>query len=109
MPDVGTAAFDAKVRTGDILGPIATAAGPQLFLVEARYAGVLDDRAQAALREVRLDASADPLAYTTRFSPTDVALARDAGWRADAEFGDPLTDDAGLASRILRACRAISL
>ena len=87
MPDVGTAAFDAGVRTGDILGPVTTAAGPQIFLVEARYGGALDDRALAALREVRLDASPDPLAYTTRFSPTDVSLARDAGWRADAEFG----------------------
>jgi hypothetical protein len=35
---------------------------------------------------VRADPSPDPLAYTTRFSPVDVALARDAGWRADAEF-----------------------
>jgi hypothetical protein len=36
---------------------------------------------------VRLAASPDPLSYTTRFSPADAALARDAGWRADAEFG----------------------
>jgi hypothetical protein len=87
IPDLGKAAFDAKVRTGDILGPITTTAGPQLFLVEARFSGSLDDRAQAALREVRLAASPDPLTYTTRFSPADAALARDAGWRADAEFG----------------------
>ncbi|MGD0019972.1 MAG: hypothetical protein ABSD62_12015 [Candidatus Limnocylindrales bacterium] len=87
IPDLAKAAFDARVKTGDILGPITTSAGPQLFLVEARFSGALDDRAQAALREVRLDASPDPLAYTTRFSPADAALARDAGWRADAEFG----------------------
>lgn len=33
VPDVGKAAFDAKVRSGDILGPITTSAGPQLFLL----------------------------------------------------------------------------
>ena len=87
IPDLGKAAFDTKVKTGDILGPITTTAGPQLFLVEARFSGSLDERAQAALREVRLAASPDPLSYTTRFSPADAALARDAGWRADAEFG----------------------
>ena len=86
VPDVGTAAFDSKVRTGDILGPITTASGPQLFLVEARFGGALDDRAKAALAQVRADASPDPLSFTTRFSPADAALARDAGWRADAEF-----------------------
>lgn len=36
---------------------------------------------------MRLDPSPDLAAYTNRFSPGDVALARDAGWRADAEFG----------------------
>jgi hypothetical protein len=87
VSELGKAAFDAQVRTGDILGPITTSAGPQLFVVEARFGGALDDRAQAALREVRLDPSPDLVAYTTRFSPADVALARDGGWRADAEFG----------------------
>jgi hypothetical protein len=87
IPDLGKAAFDAKAKIGDVLGPITTANGPQLFLVEARFGGSLDERARAALGEVRADASPDPLAYTTRFSPTDVPLARDAGWRADAEFG----------------------
>jgi hypothetical protein len=85
--DIGKAAFEDKVKTADVLGPIVTSTGPQLFLVEARYAGALDERAQAALREIRADASPDPLAYTTRFSPADIPLARDAGWRADAEFG----------------------
>jgi hypothetical protein len=35
---------------------------------------------------VRADPSPDPLAYTTRFSPADEALAVDAGWRANVEF-----------------------
>ncbi len=87
VPDLGKAAFDPKVKTGDILGPITTSAGPQLYLVEARFSGALDERSQAALQEVRADPSPDPLAYTSRFSPADEALARDGGWRADAEFG----------------------
>jgi hypothetical protein len=72
--------------SGDILGPITTSAGPQLFLVEARFPGALDDRSQAALAEVRADPAPDPLAYTTRFSPADEVLARDGGWHAAGEF-----------------------
>jgi hypothetical protein len=84
--DVGKAAFESKAKTGDILGPITTSAGPQLFLIEARYCGPLDERSQAALQQVRADPAPDPLTYTTRFSPADATLATDAGWRADAEF-----------------------
>jgi hypothetical protein len=87
VADVSKAAFDSKTQTGDVLGPITLTAGPQLFLVEARYSGPLDERAQAALQQVRADPAPDPAAYTTRFSPADAALATDAGWRADAEFG----------------------
>ena len=70
-----------------MVGPIATAAGPELFLVESRYAGSLDDRSQVALRQIRTDPSPDLLAYTKQYSPADVALATDAGWRAQPEFG----------------------
>jgi hypothetical protein len=87
IPDVGKAAFDAGVKPGDILGPIKTSSGPQLFLVEDRFAGSLDERAVAALSQLQADAAPDPLTYTTRWSPADAALARDAGRRADAEFG----------------------
>jgi parvulin-like peptidyl-prolyl isomerase len=86
-PELGKAAFEPAVRSGDVIGPIPTSAGPELYLVEARYAGALDDRAQVALRQVRIDPAPDPLAYTRQFSPPDAALAVDAGWRAQAEFG----------------------
>jgi hypothetical protein len=59
--------------------------------VEARYTGALDERAKAALAEVRATAAPDPLTFTVRFSPGEAALARDAGWRADGEFA---TDEA---------------
>jgi hypothetical protein len=86
-PDIGKAAFADSVHTGDVMGPITTAAGPQLFLVESRYSGTLDERAQVALQQVRADPAPNLVTYTTQFSPTDVALATDAGWRAAPEFG----------------------
>ena len=85
--DLDTAAFADSTRTGDILGPISGPSGPTLYLVESRYAGTLDDRSQIALRQIGSDPAANPLSYTTQFSPADVPLAQDAGWRADAEFG----------------------
>jgi parvulin-like peptidyl-prolyl isomerase len=86
-PEIGKAAFADSVHTGDVVGPITTSAGPQLFLVEARYSGTLDERAQVALQQVRADPAPDLAKYTTQFSPADVALATDAGWRAAPEFG----------------------
>ena len=46
VPDLGKAAFATGVKAGDVLGPIATGSGPELFLLEARYPGALDDRAK---------------------------------------------------------------
>jgi hypothetical protein len=86
-PDIGKAAFADAVHTGDVIGPITTSAGPQLFLVESRYSGTLDERAQVALQQVRADPAPNLVTYTTQFSPADVALATDAGWRAAPEFG----------------------
>jgi hypothetical protein len=84
--DVGKAAFDSNVKSGDVLGPIATTGGSQLFLIEARYSGTLDDRALTALSKVRSEPAPDLVAYTALYSPADVPLASDAGWRADREF-----------------------
>lgn len=86
--DVGDAVFDDTVKTGDIVGPIHTTSGDQLFFVETRYSGPLDDRAEAAIAKVRQDPAPDVATYTAAFSPADTALAADAGWRAQAEF-DP--------------------
>ncbi len=87
VPDLGAAAFDPMTHTGDVIGPISTSAGPELFLVESRYAGTLDERSQVALRQVRNDTAPNLLAYTKQYSPADAALAADAGWRAEPEFG----------------------
>ncbi|MGD0247856.1 MAG: hypothetical protein ABSB75_02275 [Candidatus Limnocylindrales bacterium] len=87
IPAIGGAAFDPATHTGQVIGPISTATGPELFLVETRYGGSLDERSKAALGQIRSDPTPDLAAYTTRFSPTDAALAIDAGWRSEPEFG----------------------
>jgi hypothetical protein len=39
------------------------------------------------MRQIRNDPRADPATYTKLYSPDDMALATDAGWRAEPEFG----------------------
>jgi hypothetical protein len=72
-PLVGDLAFAASVAPGDILGPVTTAAGAELFLVRGTYPGTLDERAGALLTE--LDTAADPAAVARRVAP-GVAFAR---------------------------------
>lgn len=84
--DVGKAAFAEGVQSGDVIGPVATATGPVLYLVEARYAGSLDDRARAALSSIRSDPDPDLAAYAKQYSPDDAALASGADPRAEPEF-----------------------
>jgi hypothetical protein len=86
-PDVGKATFAGSIRSGDVIGPVTTSAGHELFLVEARYTGTLDDRSKIALGQIRSDPAPDPVAYAKQYSPADVALATDADWRAEPEFG----------------------
>jgi hypothetical protein len=86
-PALGKAAFATTTRTGDVIGPVVTPAGSALYLIETRYAGALDTRSQTALGQIRSDPAANPLTYTQVYSPSDSALALDAGWRAEAEFG----------------------
>ena len=85
-PSLGAAAFASSTRSFDVIGPITTSAGPELFLVEARYSGTLDARSEAALSQVRVDPSPNVATYTEQFSPDDVALAVNDTWRAEPEF-----------------------
>jgi hypothetical protein len=86
LPEIGKPAFADGVKTGAVLGPIATASGPELFLVEARYPGALDEHGYTALSYVRADANPNAINYTLQFSPADVALARQESWRGAPEF-----------------------
>ena len=85
LPELADLAFAGTTRTGDILGPVATAAGQELFLVRGRYDGVLDDRTSAALVEAR--SAPDLLALAGQISPAgEASRASGTLWRALDEF-----------------------
>ena len=82
---ISSLAFAPAARSGDILGPVQTAEGDELFLVEARYAGALDDATVAALIAAR-DPATDFAAMAGRINTALVARARSGPWRARPEF-----------------------
>ena len=85
-----TAVGAVTVPDGTIVGPLSSGGATYLYLVEARYAGALDDRSGAALAEARTSGD-DPAALTSRFDPAASPLAADSGWFAASEYpsGDP--------------------
>lgn len=89
-PVVGDAVFASGVERGDVIGPVSLKSQHVLFLVEARYAGVLDLRSRGALAEARAP-GADLATLAERISPADIALAHDSGWFSKIEF---MMDDA---------------
>ena len=82
---ISSLAFAPATRSGDILGPINTAEGDELFLIEARYAGALDDATVAALIAAR-DPATDFPAMAGRIDSAFVARARSGPWRGRPEF-----------------------
>jgi hypothetical protein len=90
-PTIGNAVFATGVQSGDVIGPLKVNGAPMLFLVEARYGGVLDQRSVGALTEARAP-GVNLGALAAKFSPPDVALAADSGWFAQSESatGDPI-------------------
>lgn len=96
LPALGEAAFASGVETGDVLGPVTTPAGTELFIARGRFAGQLDERSGAALVEART--TADLLALAHRISPVGEWERADGTlWRALAEL-----DDGGDAHRAYR-------
>jgi hypothetical protein len=86
LPELATPAFAAGARAGDIIGPVTTAVGPELFILRGRFDGVLDERANAALVEAR--STNDPAALARRIAPAGESQRADGTlWRAMAEFG----------------------
>ena len=82
-------AFAAQSNIGDIIGPITTPAGQELFMIRGRFDGVLDDRTSIVLTEARTDPDLESLA--ARVSPVGEAH-RSTGslWRTLDEFaGSP--------------------
>lgn len=84
LPELADAAFGPAVD-GDIIGPVTTVAGPELFILRARFEGTLDERANAALVEAQ--AATDLVALARRISPPGQAR-RAVGdlWRAEDEM-----------------------
>jgi hypothetical protein len=89
IPSLGSAAFRPGIQDGDVVGPIDTAAGPELFLVEARFFGSLDERSSGALLQA---AESDDLARlaATIAPASEAARASAAGWRSIDEVSASL-------------------
>jgi len=77
IPDLATAAFSPGRAAGDVVGPIGTSAGPELFLVRARSEESLADRAAAIAIEATI---------ARRVSVDDASRASGGRWRALAEL-----------------------
>jgi hypothetical protein len=92
-PALSALLFDPVADAGTVVGPVTTRVGEELFLVQSRFVGTLDERTIGALLEARLP-GADQEALATRFDPGDAARVAGGPWRARSEFG--ATDDPGL-------------
>jgi len=95
IADLRDAAFGSRRANGDIVGPIDTAAGPEIFLVEARFAESLDERGAAIAVEART-AGADLAVIAQRVAPADAARASGGPWRALAKLQASAIRMAGL-------------
>ncbi len=84
VPALADLAFAATATTDDVLGPVTTPAGVELFILRATFHGTLDDRSNAALVEART--TSDLLAMAHRVSPAGEWPRADGSlWRAEAE------------------------
>ena len=83
-PGLAETAFAADVVTGTLLGPSPTDTGEELFLVEARYDGPLDDRSIGALVGLRAGSST-PMEVVRSTAPGESARALGGPWRAAGE------------------------
>jgi hypothetical protein len=89
ITELGDLAFSPQANIGDVLGPITTAAGQELFMIRGRFDGILDDRTSIVLTEARTAPDLEALA--ARVSPIGEAN-RSTGdlWRVIDEFaGSP--------------------
>ena len=78
-------AFTEETTSGTVLGPFQTSAGEELFLVEARYDGPLDERSAGVLTEAR-SRHGDLGDLARRLAPNHLYAAVSPEWRARPEF-----------------------
>jgi parvulin-like peptidyl-prolyl isomerase len=95
IPDLATAAFSPGRAAGDVVGPIDTSAGPELFLVRARSEESLSDRAAAIAIEGAVP-GADLATIARRVSVADASRASGGRWRALAELPAKARQIAGI-------------
>lgn len=85
IPELAKAAFAEDVGDGTLLGPIQTAAGPELYLFRGKFSGTLDERTDAELVEARTAVDLSSLA--ARISPIGDAPRTVSGpWRTEVEL-----------------------
>ena len=105
LPALGDLAWAPAAAAGDVLGPVTTAAGPELFLLRAAFTGTLDDRSNAAAVEART--SPDLLAMARRVAPAGEWPRADGTlWRAQAEGDGDAGAEAAYAGGPLGATSA---
>jgi parvulin-like peptidyl-prolyl isomerase len=95
IPDLATAAFSPGRVAGDVVGPLDTSAGPELFLVRARSEHSLADRAAAIAIEAAVP-GADLARIARRVSVDDASRASGGRWRALAELPAKVRQTAGI-------------
>ncbi|HVM29947.1 MAG TPA: hypothetical protein VM305_04160 [Candidatus Limnocylindrales bacterium] len=86
-PDLATAAFAAEVATDDVLGPVVTDNGEELYYIESRYSGPLDERSIGALLEVHRG-KRSWVELSAALVPREAARALGGPWRMHQEFED---------------------
>lgn len=87
VPTLGAMLVAQGIGPGDVIGPISTSVGEELFMVHGTFTGVLDDRARSALLEARQ--SVDLAAMADRINPGDRGERFTSGiWRSIAEGAD---------------------
>jgi len=96
VAEVATEAFAPGHAPDDVFGPVQTAAGPEIFLIEAMFSATLDERAAAIATEAR-DPTADLSSIARRVAPDEAARTDGGSWHALAEFDAVLLRESGVA------------
>ena len=98
-PELAAAAFAEGALTHDVVGPIDTLLGPELFLIESRYTGPLDDRTIGAL--IDLDpGGVEPAVLAAGVRPGMAAYGRTGPWRSTWELGSDFSRQAAVETSI---------
>jgi hypothetical protein len=97
LPEVAQLAFREDIHSGDVVGPVSTSVGPEIFLVRGTFHGQLDERSIAALVEART--TTDVVSLAARIAPVGEWIrATGTLWRSQAELVGAEDSEAAYAS-----------